>query len=226
MRLHEKYRPRCLRDIVGQPGVATRLAAFAASPRPDILIFEGETGTGKTTAAIVLSEMFGCQDWFGSSVYKLNGADLTVELAREYFDPHKTPFRYKLGEKWHVLRIEELEWVSPQCQRYLKEAMEEAQRRWRCIVIATSNDASKLEKALRHRFKPFIFSAGPEFAKACQARLEWVWEQEVGAGAPMPYAAQMLGWDEDTFSMRRAIDQLEDYVQIRKQTFNLEEAVA
>ena len=216
MRLHERYRPRSLDDIVGQPGVIGRLRAFVANPEPSILLFEGSTGSGKTTAAIVLSELLACTDWFGASVYKLNGADLSADTARSYFDPHQTPFRYKIGSAWHVLRIEELEWVSAQTMRYLKEAMEEAQRRWRVVIIATSNDASKLDKALRHRFRLFTFSGGPYFAEAARDRLCWIWQQETG-NTDLPVGFESLGWEDNEFSMRCAIDGLENYFASRRE---------
>jgi len=215
MRLYEKWRPRNLTDILGQPAVRS-LEQFACEPYPSVLILEGDSGTGKTCAAMILADMLGDSGWFGSTIYKLNGADLNVETARRFFDPPPSgdsPFRYQVAaDKFHVLRIEELEWVSPQCQRYLKEAIEEAQRRWRVIVVATSNDASRLEKALRHRFKPYSFSAGPVFSDAINEWLPTVWVGEVGANVELPYCWETFGWEDDHFSARLALDRLEAHV--------------
>ena len=218
MRLYEKWRPRQLADILGQP-VVNALRTFAIEPYPSILILEGASGTGKTCVAMILSDMLADAGWFGKSVYKLNGADLDVDAARHYFDKDTSPFRYCVASnKFHVLCIEELEWVSPQCQRYLKDALEEAQRRWRVIVIATSNNAAKLEKPLRHRFKPFSFGAGPAFADAINAWLPIVWAAEMGVNAEMPYCWESFGWDGDEFSARLAIDTLETHILAAKGT--------
>jgi replication-associated recombination protein RarA len=212
---------------VGQPQVIDRLKAFAASPEPRILILEGPSGSGKTTAAMALAEQLACQDWFGASSYKLEGTELSIDRARAYFEPAETPFRFKLSAgKFHVLRIEELEYVNPTVQRYLKEAMEEAQRRWKCIVLATSNDATKLEKALRHRFKLYTFSAGMHFAQEACKLLERVWLAEVGPGVDMPVGWQMFGWEEKEFSLRLALDRLEEYIRIQKRRGAAQEVAA
>jgi hypothetical protein len=143
-----------------------------------------------------------------------------VDAARSWFDPNTSPFRYRLGDKWHVLRIEELEWVSPACQRYLKEALEEVQRRYRVIVIATSNDASKLVLPLRHRFKPFTFTSGPSFADAINNWLPMIWYTELGQAIDLPYGYDTFGWytedGREKFSARLALNRLEHYLALER----------
>jgi hypothetical protein len=85
-------------------------------------------------------------------------------------------------------------------------------------VIATSNNAAKLEKPLRHRFKPFSFSAGPAFADAINAWLPNVWVAEMRVNAEMPYCWESFGWDGDEFSARLAIDTLETHILAAKGT--------
>jgi replication-associated recombination protein RarA len=211
MRWYEKYRPSKMADILGQP-VTRALETFAIEPYPSILILEGASGTGKTCAAMILADMLADKGWFGKSVHELNGAELDVDTARRYFDSNTSPFRFCVSNnKHHVLAIEELEWMSPQCQRYLKDTIEKAQRRWRVIVIATSNNSSKLEYALRSRFKSFCFSSGPTFADAINAWLPTVWELEMGPDVEMPYSWESFGWNGKEFSARQALDILETY---------------
>jgi hypothetical protein len=85
----------------------------------------------------------------------------------------------------------------------------------RLIVVATSNDASGLDEALLQRFEVFPFSAGPTFAKACQERLAWIWQQEAGANVPMPLGMEQMGWRNGNYSMRRAMTALGGALELR-----------
>jgi hypothetical protein len=205
MRLHERYRPEYLKDILGQNTAALR--EFVAAPYPTCWAIEGPTGTGKTTAASAMARELGAyDDALFDGPFHLNGADLSVEMAKAYFGA-ESPFRLR-RRGWHVLIIEELEWVSPQCQRYLKDALERVCHRHRLVVIATSNNLAKMERALRHRFEVVYFDNGPEFVRACLDRLAVIWD-ELTKGLPMPPVA--WGIDEregNGFSMRLALDQL------------------
>ena len=73
----------------------------------------------------------------------------------------------------------------------LKDDLGEQHIPERLIVVATSNDASGLDEALLQRFEVFPFSAGPKFAKACQERLAWIWQQEAGSVLPCGW-----GWSK------------------------------
>jgi Rad3-related DNA helicase len=58
--LTERYRPTSLDAIWGQDAVVKVLRKFAANPYSTAFIFEGETGTGKTSAALALASAMGC----------------------------------------------------------------------------------------------------------------------------------------------------------------------
>jgi DNA polymerase III gamma/tau subunit len=46
--------------VLGQPKVVKTLQAFARNPYSTALLFEGETGTGKTSTAVALASALGC----------------------------------------------------------------------------------------------------------------------------------------------------------------------
>ncbi len=64
--LTAKHGPRTLGTIVGQSWVVDQLRAFVAEPFPATFLFEGEMGTGKTSAALALAHELGVDVDVGS----------------------------------------------------------------------------------------------------------------------------------------------------------------
>jgi len=209
--LKEAFRPKSLRDVVGQPCVR-QLQALARNPRPCCIALESSgPGTGKTTCAHALANDLGCKDGWLESVYVVCGANFDAETARHYFGP-ESPFRFVApGKGYHCLIVEELEYLHPQVQIILKDALERILAKHKLIVVATSNDMSKLSKALRQRFQTFFMESGPCFADAFNNTLPAIWEARMGA-APMPAGWQSFGYDGEEFSARLALDMLERYM--------------
>ena len=220
-RLYEKLRPTTLADVIGQPQVTGPLSAFLLEPYPNIFLCSGPTGTGKTCVARILSAALTEPDGFGDHV--MNGAMLKTEAVEKFFVDER-PYRYRTLEgKFHVLRIEEFERMPPNVQNFLKEALEEAQRRYRLIVVATSNTTAAIkDKALLHRFQRYDFDAGPAFAAAFNEWLQLQWLSETG-DFPPPAGWQTWGIDFDRllasgdseFSGRLALDKMEQALAAR-----------
>jgi len=215
MRLHEKYRPDEISELVGDRTMRSRLREFCDNPHPRCIALIGDTGTGKTTAAYAIAKAVGVYDdpMFGVfGPVLVEGPELTVDRARELFGQHDSKLRLR-RDGFHVVVIEELETLHPKAVQYLKGALERAVRDWKVVVIVTSNDFSKLETAFQHRFKPrFRFEGNENFAAVCQVRLRKIWQQEMTT--PLPDGWEKWGYQEDgKFSMRDALDSMEDAIE-------------
>jgi len=210
MKLSEKYRPATLDAVVGQS--ATRyLRSLANEPDERCVLLEGVGGCGKTSAALALAAELGCANEF-SGLHIVPCSEFSIDVARRLFegmDGYVAALRLRPleGRGWHIVVLEEMEWLSLQCQRYLKVALE-TRMPPRSIVVATSNGAGGLDRALLQRFDVFPFGSGKFFAQSCQERLEAIWLAEAGQ-RPMPADWLTWGWDGEYFSMRSALAAME-----------------
>ena len=228
--LNERYRPERLCEIIGQPCV-DGLIRFAANPYPCCIALEGPTGVGKTTAAMALANELGNHDGLLDSVYVVEGANFDAEAVRHYLTGpwganDNTPLRYSVKPGFHVLVLEELEYMNPTVARLCKTAFEQAVKPrhnehgdteypYRLIIVATSNDMSALPVALRHRFAGhhYMFRGDEAFAEVMIDWLALVWQHEMG-DAEMPQHWMGFGWDltTETFSARLALETLGQYM--------------
>ncbi len=214
MRISQRYQPATLDEVVGQPAIVRKLKRLAAAPYPCCLLFEGRGGVGKSAAAKALIYDLGVCPFSGLVEY--SASNLSIDEVRRLF---RQTFRLRpmTGSRWHVLLVEELELiVSKHVNAALKDELGEQHMPERLIVVATSNDASGLDEALLQRFDVFPFSAGPTFAEACQERLAWIWQREVGSDIPLPQDMDQLGWRQNNYSMRRAMTALGAAIELHR----------
>ncbi|MFX0099359.1 MAG: replication factor C small subunit [Candidatus Hodarchaeota archaeon] len=152
----EKYRPRTLRDVIGQDEIIARLTGFISDKTMPHLIFAGPAGTGKTTSAIALArDMF--KRNFQSNFKELNASDargITVvrTLVKDFARIHPVgdvPFK--------ILVLDEADNMTAPAQHALRRTMENYTKTCRFILIC--NYSNKIIAPIQSRcavlrFKP------------------------------------------------------------------------
>ena len=198
MNIHQRLQPRSLDDIVGQPQVR-HLKALVAQPYASCWLLEGAPGTGKTATSQALAAELGCYDEF-SGRWQVPCTELGIDEAKKMFR-QTLRLRYGSESGFNILILEELEWLSPQTQRFLKDALDPLTRLpSNLIVVGTSNGAGNLDRALLQRFRLLAYGNGPTFAEACLGHLADM------CNGSLPAGWQSWGSTEDGFSMRVAIN--------------------
>jgi replication factor C small subunit len=144
----EKYRPRSLKDVVGQEEIMARLKGFVSDRSMPHLILAGPAGTGKTTSAIAMArDMF--KDTFSQNFKELNASDargigvvrtMVKDFARTQ-PAGDVPFK--------VLVLDEADNMTAPAQHALRRTMENFTKSCRFVLIC--NYSNKIIAPIQSR---------------------------------------------------------------------------
>ena len=144
----EKYRPKSLKDIVGQEAIITRLKGFVNDKSMPHLIFAGPAGTGKTTSAIALArDMF--KGTFNENYKELNASDargiaVIRTMVKDFARTHP------VGEaSFKILVLDEADNMTAPAQHALRRTMENFTKTCRFILIC--NYSNKIIAPIQSR---------------------------------------------------------------------------
>lgn len=177
--LTEKYRPRTIADLCGQYQAVGILSSFIESPYPVAFLFDGETGTGKTSAALALAAGLGVdivQAEFGG-LYQIPSGEQTGDTVRRLISSlHTRPFS---GSGWKVLIVNEADHMTPNAAMVWLDALERLPRE--TVIIFTTNEAGKLPRRFRTRCECLRFESSALLLSAdAQAFIDRIWLAETG----------------------------------------------
>jgi replication factor C small subunit len=150
----EKYRPKSLKEVVGQKEIIDRLQAYARSGNLPHLMFAGPAGTGKTTSALALAgEMWG--DSWRDNFIELNasderGIDVVRGKIKEF--ARTSPIG---GASFKIIFLDEADALTPDAQAALRRTMERYSRI--CRFILSCNYSSKIIEPIQSRCAVFRF---------------------------------------------------------------------
>jgi MoxR-like ATPase len=185
----ERYRPRVLADLVGQERAVARLRDFVASPYSAAFLFEGETGTGKTSAALALAAELGACEFGGlDRIAAGQCVGDTVEKALKQL-------RYvpMLGSGWKVLILDEADymvWEGSKSVNIFLGALEDLPPR--SVVVFTTNSVQKFPQRFLDRCERIAFDCSAATHAGAEQLILRVWEGEGRAG-PAPTLNELRG---------------------------------
>lgn len=209
----KKYEPKTIDELViPNPVTRERLQDYADGNRAGHMIMHGPKGTGKTSAAEIISKQHEGQnesatmEMEGFESYE--GATMTDKDVMEL--PKEWHWRKQCGMKPPTVVINELDKMSPDMLEKLKATMD--QHKGDGQIIATTNNLFKLPPALRDRFDKIEMPALT--ASDLAARVIEMTNAE-GANVSAAEVKNVLG--NSTGSWRDALLATEDIVLQKKQ---------
>ncbi|MCD6414106.1 MAG: replication factor C small subunit [Candidatus Diapherotrites archaeon] len=169
----EKYRPKKLKELVGQEEIVKRLESYASAKNLPNLLFAGRAGIGKTAAAIALAhELYG--DEFGRNFLELNASDERgIGIIRGKIKDFAATL--SLGDvPFKIIFLDESDALTKDAQNALRRTMEKYSRT--CRFILSCNYSSKLIPPIQSRCALFRFS--PLTEGQVKQRLNYIAEKE------------------------------------------------
>jgi replication-associated recombination protein RarA len=175
-RLSEKYAPKTLGDVVGQPAVVKALQKFCASPEAAGFLLVGAPGIGKSSIIAAVEHDLGVSEW---DTYRYSGPELTLEVARDLFEG-KLRFR-PMGGRFALVIVEEFERCpSSAVQGYLKDRLGEGRWPRHLILLMSSNFIARgVDEALLERFTVYELRSDEELGRRALPRLKEIYAAEM-----------------------------------------------
>ncbi|MBU1198164.1 replication factor C small subunit [Candidatus Micrarchaeota archaeon] len=151
----EKYRPRSLSDVRGNPAAINQLKAFVANQNPPHLMFAGPAGSGKTSSALALAhDLF--KDWVHQALLELNASDERgIDVVRTKIKDFARTLPLA-SVPFKIIFLDEADALTQDAQQALRRTMEKYSSNTRFIL--SCNYSSRIIEPLQSRCAVFRFS--------------------------------------------------------------------
>lgn len=195
--LVEKYRPRTIGEFCGIVKPKEILNRISERPYSSSWILRGESGTGKTTAALALADAIPAQ------LQHIASHECTAKRIDEVWQNcfyHPAP-----GFRFHLILVDEADQMSSAAQVSLLSKLDSTTPAPDTIWIFTCNATERFEPRFLSRSRVLEFS-NYGIQKDAVDLLSKVWEQETG-GKPSPNIQRLV--KENNGNVRAALMALE-----------------
>ena len=185
------FQPKHLGEIVGQGPIVAYLRKFVASPHSTAMLFEGETGVGKTSAALAIAADLGCDvaagDFGGLRI--VASGEQTADAVRDAVS--FLQFIPMQGSGWKVLVVNEADRMSPAAETIWLDRLENLPSR--SLVVFTTNNLRKLSDRFQDRCMIMHFAGDSKSLAGDAGRLlQRVWRECTGRTVPPKIERRLL----------------------------------
>lgn len=200
--LDEKYRPNSVSELVGQPHIQTKMNNFVAHGRIPHLLFVGQPGVGKTSAAVALAKDLYGEHW-RANFHEFNASTTRgIDFIRG--DIQRLTTVSPVGAVYQIIFLDEADELTFDAQTALRQIMMKYTETTKFIL--SCNYPHKIIGPIKDRCSVIRFkSLKPE---TITEKLKFVCDNEqisYDAGALETIAKYAGG------SLRKAIQSLEVY---------------
>ena len=149
--LYRRFRPQKFSELIGQEEAMKALAEMGKSGKiPHVLLLQGPSGTGKTTAARILRKRLDCSD---IDTREINASDERgIDMVRDII---ATMPLAPSGGKCKVYIIDECQLLTQEAQSSLLKPLEDTPAHVYIFLLTT--DPQKLKKAILTRATVLVF---------------------------------------------------------------------
>ena len=162
----EKFRPKELSDYIGNDTLKTALQRYITEQDLPHLLFYGTAGTGKTTAAKLLTRHIDCDALI------INASDEnSVETIRQKVKTFASSIGFK---ELKIIVLDEADFITPQGQAALRNMMEAFSKHTRFVL--TANYKERIIEPIVSRTQ--VFEIVPPSRKDVAMRMAAVLDQE------------------------------------------------
>lgn len=180
--LVEKYRPRQLADFCGISKPKELLRRLAERPYSSSWVFRGESGTGKTTAALALADAIPAQ------VQHIASQDCTVKRIDDVWT--NCFYHPESGKRFHLILVDEADQMSNAAQVSLLSKLDSTTPAPDTLWVFTCNSTERFEPRFLSRSRVLEFS-NYAIQKDAVDLLTRIWETEA-PGKESPNLARIV----------------------------------
>ncbi len=122
LNLDEKYRPKTIKEIVGQPHLQTQLENMVQTGKIPHLLFHGQSGVGKTSTAVALAhDLFGKLWHYNLHIYNASD-DRGIDFIRTKIK--NLVSIVPVGVPYQIIFLDEADELTRDAQTALREIMQ------------------------------------------------------------------------------------------------------